>query len=151
MKKKLTKDQLWFKQHSRKYKNLYTGWEGKKRKCRICHKFFVPKVYNQKMCSPKCREISQNPEFLLNNGKYNNWLKLRFEILKRDNFTCRYCGRNVNDDGIKLCVDHVKPRNRGGKDNPDNLVTSCSECNAGKSDVLLENRTLKSVNTLTKQ
>jgi len=57
--------------------------------------------------------------------------ELRFQVLKRDNFRCRYCGRDVND-GIKLHVDHIKPVAKGGKTEMDNLITSCEDCNMGK-------------------
>lgn len=59
--------------------------------------------------------------------------RLRFEILRRDNHTCRYCGRKAPD--TELRVDHVIPVALGGTDNPDNLVTSCEPCNTGKSSV----------------
>jgi 5-methylcytosine-specific restriction endonuclease McrA len=93
----------------------------------------------------------------------------RFEILKRDNFTCRYCGRcrvseldehefqrlsrlAANQEAMRemllrqigfkpdvvLEVDHVVPRSRGGTDDPDNLITSCQDCNRGKAGVPLD-------------
>lgn len=57
--------------------------------------------------------------------------RLRYEILKRDNHTCRYCGATAPD--VKLTVDHVTPTALGGTDTADNLVTACQPCNAGKS------------------
>lgn len=62
--------------------------------------------------------------------------RLRFEILKRDNFTCRYCGRR--SAGTELRVDHVVPRTLGGSDLPDNLVAACHDCNAGKSSTFVD-------------
>jgi 5-methylcytosine-specific restriction endonuclease McrA len=62
-------------------------------------------------------------------------LKLRFQILQRDNFTCRYCGRKAPD--VVLHVDHVTPVSQGGLSEPDNLVAACEDCNLGKKDVLL--------------
>jgi len=56
--------------------------------------------------------------------------KLRFFILKRDKFTCKYCGRKPNK--IELRVDHKISVKDNGTDHPENLVTSCFECNAGK-------------------
>ena len=55
---------------------------------------------------------------------------LRFEILNRDNFTCRYCGAKAPD--VSLELDHVVPVSKGGKNNKENLVTSCWGCNIGK-------------------
>jgi hypothetical protein len=57
--------------------------------------------------------------------------RLRFEILRRDNHACRYCGRSAPE--VKLHIDHVVPRVLGGTDEPSNLATSCDECNGGKS------------------
>lgn len=60
---------------------------------------------------------------------------VRFEVLRRDGFTCRYCGRKA--PLVRLQIDHVTPWSLGGSDEPSNLVTACSECNAGKSDKLI--------------
>lgn len=57
-------------------------------------------------------------------------LKMRFEILKRDGFRCRYCGADQTKSLLQ--VDHVHPKSRGGIDHVDNLVTACFECNQGK-------------------
>lgn len=63
---------------------------------------------------------------------------VRFEILKRDHFTCRYCGARA--PGVELHVDHVHPVSRGGKNELENLVTACRDCNAGKGARLIEDR-----------
>jgi len=57
--------------------------------------------------------------------------KVRFEVFKRDCFTCQYCGRKAPE--AILQVDHIKPVKQGGKSDVLNYVTSCAECNAGKS------------------
>lgn len=57
--------------------------------------------------------------------------RTRYEVLRRDNHTCRYCGGQAPD--VKLTVDHVTPVALGGTDNPDNLVAACQDCNAGKA------------------
>lgn len=62
--------------------------------------------------------------------------RLRYEILRRDNFTCRYCGAQAPQ--VLLEVDHVMPRSRGGSDTQGNLVTSCEDCNGGKAATLPE-------------
>jgi hypothetical protein len=59
--------------------------------------------------------------------------RLRFEILRRDGHTCRYCGGKAPD--VALTVDHVIPVTLGGSDDPSNLVTACSDCNAGKASI----------------
>ena len=74
------------------------------------------------------------------NSNLFNFYRLRFEIFKRDNFTCQYCGRNVKEDGVKLHCDHILPNKKGGLFVADNLITACEECNLGKRDVLLHER-----------
>jgi hypothetical protein len=60
--------------------------------------------------------------------------RLRFEVLRRDNHTCRYCGRSA--PAVKLTVDAVVPEALGGSHkDPANLVTACAECNSGKASV----------------
>jgi hypothetical protein len=57
--------------------------------------------------------------------------RVRYEVLRRDNHTCRYCGASAPD--VKLTVDHVTPVVLGGTHEPNNLVAACQDCNAGKS------------------
>ena len=56
--------------------------------------------------------------------------KTRFEVFKRDSFTCQYCGRSSPD--VVLEVDHIVPVAEGGENDMMNLVTSCFDCNRGK-------------------
>ena len=56
--------------------------------------------------------------------------KTRFEVFKRDKFTCQYCGRM--SPNVVLEVDHIKPVADGGDNNLLNLITSCRDCNRGK-------------------
>jgi hypothetical protein len=57
--------------------------------------------------------------------------RLRHEIFRRDNHTCQSCGAKAPD--VKLEPDHVVPVALGGSDDPSNLRTLCTDCNAGKS------------------
>lgn len=56
--------------------------------------------------------------------------KTRFEVFKRDSFTCQYCGKSSPD--VVLEIDHVKPIIDGGDNSLLNLLTSCFDCNRGK-------------------
>lgn len=67
--------------------------------------------------------------------------RTRFEVLKRDNHTCRYC-RSVDNP---LTVDHVIPVALGGSDSPDNLVAACRDCNAGKASTSPDDATVAQV------
>lgn len=62
-------------------------------------------------------------------------LRLRFNVLQRDRFTCVACGASpVLDPGTVLHVDHVVPFSKGGKTEAANLQTLCERCNLGKAD-----------------
>jgi len=64
--------------------------------------------------------------------------KLRFSVLMRDGFRCRYCGRTAGEPEVVLHVDHVVPLSAGGLTMENNLVASCAECNLGKSTRTVE-------------
>ncbi|MEY5098935.1 MAG: hypothetical protein RJA36_1654, partial [Pseudomonadota bacterium] len=56
--------------------------------------------------------------------------RTRFEIFKRDGFTCQYCG--AHPPGVLLHLDHIVALAAGGADDEDNLITACEPCNLGK-------------------
>jgi 5-methylcytosine-specific restriction endonuclease McrA len=59
--------------------------------------------------------------------------RVRYEILKRDDFRCQRCGADgASDRNVRLDVDHKIAVVFGGKSDPDNLWTLCSRCNNGK-------------------
>lgn len=65
--------------------------------------------------------------------------RLRRRILERDNFTCQYCGwaPEIHDattwaDLSVLHIDHMVPIAKDGRDDEDNLVVACYECNLSK-------------------
>lgn len=60
--------------------------------------------------------------------------KLRAEILHKAHGKCQMCGKSVEEDGVKLQIDHKIPRNWGGATEPDNLWALCQLCNSGKRD-----------------
>lgn len=62
-------------------------------------------------------------------------VRTRFEVFKRDEFTCRYCGKKSPE--VVLEVDHITPVCEGGTDDTINLATSCWDCNRGKSGIAL--------------
>lgn len=65
---------------------------------------------------------------------------LRFEVFKRDRFTCQYCGRKSPD--VILQIDHIHPVSKGGNNDILNLITSCEDCNSGKRDKQLTDTTI---------
>lgn len=63
-------------------------------------------------------------------------LRLRFLIMRRDNFKCCICGASpAKDPSVVLHIDHIVPWAKGGETVADNLQTLCSKCNLGKSDL----------------
>ena len=53
----------------------------------------------------------------------------RRNVLRRDTFTCQYCGAEED-----LTLDHVFPRSRGGRHNWENVITACRTCNQRKGN-----------------
>lgn len=62
--------------------------------------------------------------------------RVRFEVFKRDSFTCQYCGAKAPE--AVLHCDHIKPVAEGGATEILNLVTACVTCNLGKGARLLD-------------
>jgi HNH endonuclease len=59
-------------------------------------------------------------------------LKLRAEVIHAAHGRCQMCGSTVQRDGVKLVVDHKKPRDWGGGNERENLWAICENCNSGK-------------------
>ncbi|MDR0534083.1 MAG: HNH endonuclease [Verrucomicrobiales bacterium] len=58
----------------------------------------------------------------------------RNNIFERDSYTCQYCARKFERKDLN--IDHVIPRDRGGRTTWENVVTSCVPCNTRKSNHL---------------
>lgn len=72
---------------------------------------------------------------------YTKVVLSRRNIMRRDNFTCQYCGKKS-----KLTIDHILPKSRNGADTWENLTTACEKCNVNKGNKTPKeaNMTLKS-------
>jgi 5-methylcytosine-specific restriction endonuclease McrA len=62
--------------------------------------------------------------------KYREVPLTKKNILRRDGFTCQYCGSALGP----MTIDHVIPRRFGGTDSWENLVCACFKCNNRKGD-----------------
>ncbi len=82
-----------------------------------------------KMNLPSVIRVNRYVRFFRNHIVLN-----RMNILKRDDFVCQYCAKKSNT----MTIDHIVPKNKGGKDDWENLVAACSKCNTKKGDYLLE-------------
>ncbi len=58
----------------------------------------------------------------------------RETLFERDNYRCQYCGNNFEED--QLNMDHVIPKDKGGRTSWENIVTSCIKCNSRKANRL---------------
>ena len=97
-----------------------------------------------KLCKDCNKKRNQTPKWKEDRRKYyqktkektkKRRLKLRFEILARDNFTCQYCGRKAPE--VILEIDHKYPKSKGGLNKIENYTVACKECNLGKGDCIL--------------
>ena len=97
-------------------------------------------------CGPVCRQNANRngmhaPSNAMQEGtelcQPARGVHVRFRILDRDGFRCRYCGRSPKEDGVKLHLDHVTPLSSNGSDSDDNLVSACQHCNLGKGSTPL--------------
>jgi HNH endonuclease len=62
---------------------------------------------------------------------------LRFSILHRDGYACRFCG--TRPPYRELQLDHVTTLADGGAPlDPDNLIVTCARCNNGHGDKSVE-------------
>lgn len=64
---------------------------------------------------------------------------IRFEVFKRDQFSCQYCGAKAPE--VVLHLDHIHPVAEGGGNEIMNLLTACASCNGGKGARLLDDKT----------
>lgn len=64
--------------------------------------------------------------------------RARFDVFKRDQFTCQYCGKTP--PGVVLEIDHIIAVASGGSGEHTNLITACFDCNRGKGAVPLSDR-----------
>ncbi|MEO0445910.1 MAG: HNH endonuclease [Verrucomicrobiota bacterium] len=58
----------------------------------------------------------------------------RQNVFERDDHVCQYCNRSFESKDLNL--DHVVPREKGGKNTWENIVTSCIRCNTRKANKL---------------
>ena len=71
--------------------------------------------------------MDKNKQLLsIRNGNSVKFSKAR-RIILRDKWKCKYCGYKLRLEDITF--DHVLPLSKGGENNVENLVISCSNCN----------------------
>jgi hypothetical protein len=68
----------------------------------------------------------------------------RLKVFERDNYKCRYCGKQLTH--FTATLDHVQPVSEGGDNAFENLTTACLHCNSQRGsrpvmDILVEKST----------
>ncbi|MFQ6066951.1 MAG: homing endonuclease associated repeat-containing protein, partial [bacterium] len=97
----------------------------------------IPELENKEPVSINKSQISKQTVSKHKTSRSISW-RLRFIIMRRDNFKCKICGRSpATQPDITLQVDHIRPWSDGGETAPENLQTLCDECNIGKSNLKL--------------
>ena len=84
---------------------------------------------SQRVLVPSVLILRSYDRMLMQEMKFN-----RQNLLERDEFRCQYCGKNFPSK--ELNMDHVIPRDRGGRTSWENVVISCIRCNSKKSNRL---------------
>jgi hypothetical protein len=59
--------------------------------------------------------------------------EVKEKIFRRDNYKCVVCGRG-REDGVEICADHIKPKDKGGSNSVENGQTLCTEHNLLKKN-----------------
>lgn len=85
-----------------------------------------------------CREYRRNrvaeeekpPQPSEAEADFYNVKENRLKVYERDEYKCRYCGRQLTR--FTCTLDHVTPVAAGGTNALDNLVTACLTCNSKK-------------------
>jgi 5-methylcytosine-specific restriction endonuclease McrA len=65
-------------------------------------------------------------------GRQGRTSSLRARVIARDRHRCQYCGKRGT--AFDLTLDHILPRSRGGRTEPENLCAACPPCNNRKGD-----------------
>lgn len=82
-------------------------------------------------------EVTQGgklPKVVLRKCQRNIDQSVAWEVYRRDNFTCRYCGV----DKVPMTVDHLRTWEEGGPTIVKNLLCSCKKCNRARGNMPYE-------------
>ncbi len=118
------------KYHVATYERRFSGW-------RKALENFVDFVNSENKTFEKVDKVVSSEKKHKTTRAIN--LRLRFIILRRDNFKCKICGQSpATNPTIELEVDHIIPWSKGGETVPENLQTLCFDCNQGKSNLSIK-------------
>lgn len=92
---------------------------------------YINKYYRKIRNRRRERKAKSDDDFY----KSQTWRELRFAALRLSDGRCLLCGARASD-GVRLQVDHIKPRSKYPEyeRDLDNLQVLCEDCNYGKSN-----------------
>jgi len=118
------------KYHVGTYENRFGTWRKALEK-------FVAYINNEEnnLSEEAIQNLEIEPSTRHKTKRNINW-RLRFIVMRRDNFKCKKCGRSpATNPNIILHVDHKTAWTKGGETVFENLDTLCSIWNIGKSNL----------------
>lgn len=76
-------------------------------------------------------EITGIEKAILRKSQRNIEQGMTWDVFRRDDFTCRYCGA----DSVPMTVDHIVLWEDLGLTDPDNLICACRKCNKTRGNM----------------
>ena len=123
----------WIEKHHATGRLFVHGWDEISAYVKSHPDMQSPSPHDKKRVKKWAKELMENEESPgLRRERKGIRSSLRWTVLARDGFTCRYCGAQAGQDGVELHIDHVLSVADGGDNRIDNLVTACQKCNGGK-------------------
>ena len=86
------------------------------------------KANHQRSCTKRRTKIKE----IINTLTFKEWL----DILKKYHFKCAYCGKEFDLFTIPE-RDHIIPISKGGNNIKENIIPACRNCNARKSNKII--------------
>ena len=103
-------------------------WGSVRAACQFLAKYHEGKITKEELLRGK----------ISSNRRHSIPLKIRWQVLKRDNYTCKKCGRSPSlDHKVRLEVDHKNPVSKGGQDDMGLLRNELISC---MSSILIPRR-----------
>lgn len=88
---------------------------------------------NGKLVKVKKGLYRYDPEYINDIQLFEFSTDMKEAIYKRDGYKCVVCGQSKKD-GVEICADHIKPKDKGGDNSIDNGQTLCTEHNLIKKN-----------------
>ncbi|OQB43902.1 MAG: HNH endonuclease [bacterium ADurb.Bin157] len=74
-----------------------------------------------------------DPDHIMDSELFDFTPEVKKMIFERDGYKCVVCGRGQKD-GVEICADHIKPKDKGGDNSVGNGQTLCTKHNLIKKN-----------------